>query len=225
MTNEYRIEGNKVYIKLTSRIQPAQEVIIPLDQLATAQAISGDWYLYKHQRTGKYYARGNDKSSGKLKQPLLHRLLMQPARGQNTAHIDGDTLNCMTDNMINVLIGADVAEEIAAAEATKKAAEAAQIAKADTPTDLLGDLEKLDPGALVERLELLKSAGLVEKGVAFHKGKRKWEVSPFYNGTRQRLGYWPATDLDGANNAVIELRELGPDDYYIKYPKKGKVGK
>ena len=199
MTNEYRIVGDLVYIKLTSRQQPPQEVVIPLDCLELAHGISGDWYLYKHQRTGKYYARGNDKSSGKLKQPLLHRLIMQPAKGQNTQHVDGNTLNCLRENMVNAAIGKDVATALMEAkdDAAVNEALSALHVEHKPPTD--------------DQVPL--------KGVSLHKVKLRWEVSPFYEGKRYRLGYWDRDDLAGANAAVTLFRELGPLEYFKRYPK------
>lgn len=202
MTNDYRIEGNIAYIKLTSRQQPPKEVAIELASLPLAQAITGDWYLYKHQRTGKYYARGNDKSSGKLKQPLLHRVIMQPARGQNTQHVDGNTLNCVRETMVNAAIGVDVTAAVCEAKADDVVG-VAKVEPSVTPSVPAGELAPL-------------------KGVSLHKVKGRWEVSPFYDGKRHRLGYWDKEDLAGANAAVTEFRELGPIEYFKRYPKESK---
>jgi rubrerythrin len=59
------------------------------------------------------------------------------------------------------------------------------------------------------------------KGVSFHKIKKRWETGPTYEKVRYRLGYWPPEELAAANAAVTEFRAIGPEAYFIKYPKKG----
>ena len=199
MTNDYRIVGDKAYITLAAKrgIEGTYEVIIDACDLPVAQSITGAWFLFIHQRTGKYYARGNDYVDQKLKQPMLHRLIAKPVNGQIVTHIDGNTLNCTRANMINVAIGTkeDKLQELLAA---RREAEA-EIKIAVEP--------------VVDIVPL--------KGVSLHKVKNKYEVSPFYEGKRYRLGYWPPDQLAEANRRVTEFRNIGPIKYFEKYPKRG----
>jgi len=85
-------------------------VEVDAEGLKVASAFKGHWYPFKHQRSGKLYARGyyQNPETKKLEQPLLHRLIGNPIKGENTAHIDGDTLNCVASNLRNVAIGVDL---------------------------------------------------------------------------------------------------------------------
>lgn len=187
-----------------------EAVVSELDYESYAEPFSGAWAAYKHPRTGKYYARGNyrDPSTGEVSQPMLHRLIGNPYKGQITAHIDGNTLNCVRDNMINIPIGADIKEFIIEKPAVKKS---------DDVGDYLRALATTEAENLPDILEELKQAGLIDKGVSFHKHKRRWEVSAFHDGVRHRLGYWPTEELYTANDAVNFFRLRGPEAFNARY--------
>lgn len=188
-----------------------EAVVSELDYESYAEPFSGSWAAYKHPRTGKYYARGNykDPNTGEVSQPMLHRLIGNPYKGQITAHIDGNTLNCTRANMINIPIGADIKEFIVEKQPPAK--------KLETVDDCLSALATGEPEDLPDVLEELKQAGLIDKGVSYHKHKRRWEVSAFHDGVRHRLGYWQTEDLYKANDAVNFFRAQGPEAFKLKY--------
>lgn len=175
-----------------------------------AEPFGGTWIPYKHPRTGKYYARGarwRNPKTGDYEQPMLHRLIMKPGKGDITAHKDHNTLNCLPSNMINIPIGADLDTYLAGETIISEVP--VQITVAPGPK---GE-------AIIEETPIQEDLNPL-KGVSLHKVKQRWEVSPFYEGKRYRLGYWDKDDLAGANNAVQEFREIGPDQYFINHPKK-----
>lgn len=175
-----------------------------------AEPFGGTWIAVKHQRTKKYYCRGgryHNTETGLFEQPMLHRLIAKPEKGEITVHINHNTLDCTPENMINIPIGADVAEYL-----TKSVAVAAA-----QPV-----MEKYEPVYKVDYLQPVGEDLQPVKGVSLHKVKDKWEASPFYEGTRYRLGYWSRDQLAAANAAVTELREIGPEAYFEKHPKKGR---
>lgn len=60
-----------------------------------------------------------------------------------------------------------------------------------------------------------------ERGVHWRQDKKKYEVAAYYDGRKYHLGLWEKDKLKEANKAVTEFRQLGPRDYFRKYPKKG----
>ena len=230
MKNEYGIlpDGN-YFIIISDRYGDQYPVTVDAEGLKVAIEFKGNFYPFKHPRTGKIYARGyyNNPATKRVEQPLLHRLIMNPQRGENTAHINGDTLDCTRKNMRNVEIGIDikslVEKERQAAQEEGRVDRYGNIVKPIWPDHVEVNVEvrPLDPWDQEEAetpptLEPLK-------GVSLHKVKQRWEVSPFYEGKRYRLGYWDKDDLESANAAVSFFREVGPDEYFKKYPKGGKT--
>lgn len=275
MKNACKFNSNgTVSILLNCKDGSVLEAIITKEHYEKyAEPFAGVWTAYKHQRTGKRYTRGwyRNPETGHNDQPMLHRQIMNPGKGEIIAHLDHNTLNCVPSNMILMPIGADlqtIIEELQdredqAAEAKYQeelaaaAVEAAKVDYLDTEAyqEELKAAEVEDrrlngpgtedydglPYACVTCGQIMYTAGndgkcdaciAVEqkakagdlqpvKGVSFHKNKKKWETGPFYEGKRYRLGYWPPEELAAANAAVEEFRELGPEAYLIKYPKKG----
>lgn len=165
-----------------------------------AEPFEGTWTAYKHPRTGKYYARGTYKNTatGEYKQPMLHRLIMNPTKGDITAHLNKDTLDCRPENMRNVPIGTDIDK-------------------------LIESETQLEPPVIIEVEAVVEVPEVTPvKGVSFHKGKGKWETSAYHEKVRYRLGYWPPDKLEEANAAVTEFREIGPEEYFKRHPKKGR---
>jgi len=226
MNNRYEVKGDKACIFLTHKDGRQEVVTIDAQDLHIAQEFKGHWYPFRHPRTGKIYARGyyRDPKTKKVQQPLLHRLIMNPTRGQNTGHIDGDTLNCTRGNMINVPIGVNIKDVIKKTPIECKSCEEAQACDyqiVDICTQQgkneLEILSTIEPKALVNVLNNLKEAGSIEKGVSFHKTKRRWEVSAYHEGKRYRLGYWDPGELQQANEAVLFFRANGPEAFNHKY--------
>lgn len=234
--NQYSIRGDVALIHLKHRRKdvPNETAVIDLEELPKALAFKGRFHPFIHQRTKKTYTRGfyKDPGTGRVSQPLLHRVIMNPTRGENTAHISDDTLLCTKANMQNVRLGtsrqallADIqvkqerlqirAEKQADAARQQAAAGESFLAPQTTTAGVwLPDLASLSEGGLKVALAELKEAGAVEKGVSFHKQKRRWEVSAFADGIRHRLGYWPPVDLKRANKEVKLFRAIGPVDYF-----------
>lgn len=189
-----------------------------------AEPFMGRWTVYTHQRTGKIYARGYYlNEQGKREQPMLHKLIMNPGAGEITAHIDGNTLNCLPSNMLNMPIGADL-------QAILDQRKALEAILGDDTQDYSNKphicnecgqvmyLEGIDGKCDAYRLKEVKPV----KGVSFHKGKKKWEAKATWEGRRYNLGYFKEDQLEAANEAVAEFIILGPEEYYKKHPKGGK---
>lgn len=186
-----------------------EALVTAADYEKYAEPFGGTWIAVKHQRTKKYYCRGgrwHNPDTGLFEQPMLHRLIAKPEKGEITAHIDHNTLDCRPENMLNIPIGEDINNLVKHLGNFERAAEKEQqqLESSAQPQPSLAKVEHITP----------------VKGVSFHKGKGKWEASPFYEGTRYRLGYWIAEQLEEANAAVTELREIGPEAYFEKHPKK-----
>lgn len=241
MENDYKVNGEVAVIILRHKKKDWREDVVLIDavELPKLLEFKGRFHPYVHPRTGKLYARGyyKDPVTKKISQPLLHRLIMEPTRGQNTMHINEDTLLCTRFNMRNVIIGTSqqdlmdliqaeqeslrVLEETASPTAGEVENETFLVHETTTAGVWLPDLANLSEGGLKIALDELKAAGKIEKGVSFHKQKRRWEVSAFHEGVRHRLGYWPPVDLERANKAVKLFRDVGPVDYFAGVGKGG----
>ncbi len=117
MKNDYIVKGKEV----TLFVEAPQDtglgslnVKMDLQDLDFVKSWPGTWFSFIHQRTGQIYIRATaHKVAGKAvnvpgftqKQPLLHRVIAKPERGQNTVFKDGDTLNLRRDNLVNLRIG------------------------------------------------------------------------------------------------------------------------
>jgi hypothetical protein len=221
MNNTYgTLEDGRVQILLTRKNgNPQEAVVIDAEDLPRLLAFKGHFYPFTHQKTGKVYARGyyKDPETGKVQQPLLHRLIADPSKGQNTAHVNGNTLDCTRENLRNLSIGKNIEdvlrEEKTFTDGLKEVKRSGDIAAEKE----LEELATVDPDTLNDKLDKLKDQGRVEKGVSFHKLKRRWEVSAFHKGKRHRLGYWPPEELRKANEAVLFFRREGPRAFNAAY--------
>lgn len=85
------------------------EVYIDADDLELIKSFPGTWYAFVHKGNNTLYIRGNKQHSipdgFTSKQPLLHRTIARPKKGQNTVFVNGDSLNCCKKNLANVPIG------------------------------------------------------------------------------------------------------------------------
>ncbi len=85
------------------------EVCIDVDDLELIKSFPGSWYGFIHKANDKIYTRGSKQphtpDGFTSAQPLLHRAIAKPTRGQNTVFVDGNSLNCCRKNLVNVAIG------------------------------------------------------------------------------------------------------------------------
>lgn len=85
------------------------EVVIDVADLELIKSFPGTWYGFIHKFNDKLYIRGSKVQhvppGYPSKQPLLHRVIAQPKKGENTAFVDGDSLNCCRKNLVNLPIG------------------------------------------------------------------------------------------------------------------------
>ena len=117
MKNDYIAKGKNVTLFVEA---PADSGLgslnVQMDEkdLDLVKSWPGTWFSFVHQRTGQIYIRATaHRIAGKAvsvpgftqKQPLLHRVIAKPERGQNTVFKDGNTLNLRRDNLINLRIG------------------------------------------------------------------------------------------------------------------------
>ena len=187
MHNSYRVVGNRVYIRIPAangkQPLPAVDLLVDLRNLERVKEFPGAWTQSIHQNTRKIYIRG----SLRYGQPVLARFIANPGRGQNTRHIDGNSLNCLECNLINV-----------------------------NPRIFdITNLESIGPAPIEDYSEPKQGTPL--RGVSFHKLKKRWEVKPTYEGKRYGLGFWPVNMLQEANEAITYFREHGPEAYKAKY--------
>lgn len=89
--NEYCIEGDKVYIKLTQ----GKEAIIDLADLSLVAPYR--WYAQKGRYTFYAYSKSNSKYKNKL--TMLHTLILNTPKDMETDHIDGNGLNNSRSNL------------------------------------------------------------------------------------------------------------------------------
>lgn len=89
-------------------------VKLDIKDLDLVKSWPGTWFSFVHPRTGQLYIRATaHRVAGKIvsvpgftqKQPLLHRVIAKPERGQNTVFKDGNTLNLRRENLVNLRIG------------------------------------------------------------------------------------------------------------------------
>lgn len=159
------------------------EVLVDVEDLEFLKSWPGSWYGFVHKSNGLIYIRGTAQSKPvpgyAQKQPLLHRALSKPKRGENTVFKDGDSLNCRRDNLINLPIG-----------------------QVYTPP-------KDDPATLP-----------IVRGVHWRNDKKRYEVRVYHKGKGYYLGVYPLEKREEANQRATDFRELGPEEYFKKYPKR-----
>jgi hypothetical protein len=98
MKNEYRIEGNKVYIYL---LNIDEWTIIDLMDLERTDEYAGRWYGFKAKNTKSYYVNGDIKNEDGIWVGIkMHRWILKLTDPKiHPDHKDGDTLNNMRDNL------------------------------------------------------------------------------------------------------------------------------
>lgn len=113
MKNQYIVKGKQAVIFVDAPPDyeggGCIEVCIDTDDLELIKSFPGSWYGFVHKFNGKLYTRGSKQpkcpDGFTSNQPLLHRVIAQPTRGQNTVFVDGNSLNCCKKNLVNVPIG------------------------------------------------------------------------------------------------------------------------
>ena len=117
MKNDYIVRGKVATLFVEAPPNAGYgsvEVKIDPEDLEYIKGWPGTWYSFIHKRNGLVYVRATaHKIAGKAvsvpgfeqKQPLLHRAIAKPERGQNTIFKDGNSLNLTRDNLVNLPIG------------------------------------------------------------------------------------------------------------------------
>lgn len=85
------------------------EVKVDVDDLELIKTWPGSWYGFVHKTSGLINIRATATVKTvpgySQKQPLLHRIISRPCKGENVQFKDGDSLNCTRDNLVNMRIG------------------------------------------------------------------------------------------------------------------------
>lgn len=111
MKNKYKIlkVPNLAVIYLPKNDGGKAITAVDIDDLVEINKYPGSWHLFEHGPTGHTYVRGWNGSD--KPEPLLHRYIMEPERGQNTSHVNGNGLDNRRKNLANVPIGKTAREE------------------------------------------------------------------------------------------------------------------
>ena len=103
MRNAYEVRGNITVIFLHRKDGSQMEARISTSKLEKVLAIDGKFYPMWHKRKQTFYARCDLKISvARVKCTMLHRVIAEPGKGLHTTSLDGDGLNCVDSNLMNV---------------------------------------------------------------------------------------------------------------------------
>jgi hypothetical protein len=102
--NNYRIEGDKVYIALTRKGEE-METIIDLDDLSFVDSFPNKWHVNPSRTPGKNYVVGKTTENGKRVIQQLHRWIMEPPNHKVIDHINHNGLDNRRENLRIVTIG------------------------------------------------------------------------------------------------------------------------
>jgi len=112
MKNTYVIRDNVAVIFVDAPPNAGYgylEVKIDAEDLPLVSSWPGSWYGFVHKSSGLINIRATAVKQNvegfEQKQPLLHRVIARPEKGQNTVFKDGDSLNLTRENLINLRIG------------------------------------------------------------------------------------------------------------------------
>lgn len=105
MKNEFKLLKvlNTAIIYLPKNDGSQEITVIDAADLIKVASYPGSWHVFEHKQTGLTYVRGWIGYAEK--EPLLHRYIMEPDRGQNTSHVNGNGLDNRRKNLANVPIG------------------------------------------------------------------------------------------------------------------------
>ena len=82
-----------VFVRLT------QYKVAMIDAIDATKILPHKWHV--HKSSYKYYACRKVGSRGKQKRIFMHHVISQPDEGQETHHIDGNSLNNRNNNLLN----------------------------------------------------------------------------------------------------------------------------
>lgn len=117
MKNDFIIRGKEatLFVEAPPNVgYGSVEVKLDAADMDLVKSWPGTWFSFIHKSNGQLYIRATaHRVGGKVvnvpgfeqKQPLLHRVILKPERGQNTIFKDGNSLNLTRDNLINLPIG------------------------------------------------------------------------------------------------------------------------
>ena len=117
MKNDFIIRGKEatLFVEAPPNVgYGSVEVKLDAADMDLVKSWPGTWFSFIHKSNGQLYIRATaHRVGGKVvnvpgfeqKQPLLHRVISKPERGQNTIFKDGNSLNLTRDNLINLPIG------------------------------------------------------------------------------------------------------------------------
>jgi hypothetical protein len=111
LNNRFEILDDKVRISVNARFYDDVDVFISTIDLLLVEGVNGKLTQFFH-RTDKLYVMCNSVNHGRRQQTLLHHLLLKPDSGNYVAFIDGNTLNCCRDNLIEVPRGVNLKDWI-----------------------------------------------------------------------------------------------------------------
>lgn len=115
MKNDFIIRGKEatLFVEAPPNVgYGSVEVKLDAVDMDLVKSWPGTWFSFIHKSNGQLYIRATaHRVGGKVvnvpgfeqKQPLLHRVISKPERGQNTIFKDGNSLNLTRDNLINLL--------------------------------------------------------------------------------------------------------------------------
>lgn len=151
MKNDFIIRGKEatLFVEAPPNVgYGSVEVKLDAADMDLVKSWPGTWFSFIHKSNGQLYIRATaHRVGGKVvnvpgfeqKQPLLHRVISKPERGQNTIFKDGNSLNLTRDTHVRVAVtndtqrdafrrhfSADERKELASVEADIKAIEVSQ---------------------------------------------------------------------------------------------------
>lgn len=113
MRNQYIVKGKTttVFVEAPPDYEDGGfiDIIIDTDDLERVKSFPGSWYSFRHKHNDKIYVRGSKQQhippGFTSSQPLLHRVIAKPTRGENVTFVDGNSFNCCKKNLVNIPIG------------------------------------------------------------------------------------------------------------------------
>lgn len=101
MKNAYRIEGDRVHIRLRRKTGPDVEAIVDRAQLALLLSFRVRWSAIWSASSGTFYSKVTIRRGGRDQSLYMHRFLSKAPDGVEVRHRDGNGLN---NTAVNLLI-------------------------------------------------------------------------------------------------------------------------
>lgn len=103
MRNQYKIIGDYVFIKLTSKKHGELETKISKEDLELVDSMPYTWYAKYSPKVNNFYVAANvENETGKRTNIKLHRWILQPNESLMVDHINHDTLDNSRENLRTV---------------------------------------------------------------------------------------------------------------------------